>query len=63
VPLLPADEINGYLLFSTIPSFNPQGGYSFMLGADTSLSLPVRLLLAALLMVLLISTGYAGPPM
>ena len=34
-----------------------------MLGAKTSLSLPVRLLLAALLMVLLISTGYVGPPM
>ena len=34
-----------------------------MLGANSSLSVLVRLLLAVLLMVLLISSGYAGLPM
>jgi hypothetical protein len=34
-----------------------------MLGTNTNLPLPVRLLFAALLMALLISTGYAGPPL
>jgi len=58
-----ADEIAGYLLFSACPSLNPHGGESCMLGASSSLSLLVRLLLAALLMVLLISSGYAGLPM
>jgi hypothetical protein len=33
-----------------------------MLSTYSPLSLPVRLLLAALLMALLISTGYAGSP-
>jgi hypothetical protein len=40
----------------------PHGGDFCMFSADTSLSLPFRLLLAALMMVLLISSGYAGPP-
>jgi hypothetical protein len=40
----------------------PRGVDFCMFGADTSLSLPLRLLLAALVMVLLILSGYAGPP-
>ena len=34
-----------------------------MFNLDTSIPLPVRLLLAALLMVLIISAGYAGVPL